>query len=484
VADIHQLFDGMIATGHSNDQSGSPARPADYSDEALANRFTARHRDDLRFVQTWGRWLVWDGKRWQRDETLIVTDHARGLVREASSEVLEGNGSQKLAAVVASAKTISAIERLARADRQHASQTGDWDKDPWLLNTPTGTIDLRTGQTRPHDRRDLITKMTTVGPGETCPKWLEFLNRIFDRDQNLIAYVQRVLGYSLTGSVQEHALFFCYGTGGNGKGVLLGTWHGILGDYSAIAPMSTFTATQNERHPTELAMLRGARLVTAQETEDGHHWAESKIKALTGGDPISARFMRQDFFTYQPSFKLIVAGNHRPSLRNVDEAIRRRFNLLPFTVTIPLAERDPNLAEKLKEEWSGILAWAIEGCLEWQRIGLVPPSAVTEATENYLTEEDAVGRFISECCERHPQALAELKDLYAAYKKFCETTGETVMSQKSFSQKLEAQNLVKGSNDSRSRRVRFQGIRLRPNDDDPEAWLSPSDAVLRESQDA
>jgi putative DNA primase/helicase len=326
--------------------------------------------------------------------------------------------------------------------------------------------------------------MTTVGPGEkTCPKWLEFLNRIFADDQNLIAYTQRVLGYSLTGSVQEHALFFCYGTGGNGKGVLLGTWHGILGDYSAIAPMSTFTATQNERHPTELAMLRGARLVTAQETEDGHHWAESRIKALTGGDPVSARFMRQDFFTYQPSFKLIVAGNHRPSLRNVDEAIRRRFNLVPFTVTIPPAERDPGLAEKLKEEWPGILAWAIEGCLEWQRIGLVPPSAVTKATEDYLTDEDAVGRFISECCERHPQALAELKDLYAAYKKFCETTGEADMSQKSFSQKLEVQNLAKG-NDSRSRRVRFQGIRLRPKHDDPEAWLSPLDAVLRGSHDA
>jgi putative DNA primase/helicase len=194
--------------------------------------------------------------------------------------------------------------------------------------------------------------------------------------------------------------------------------------------------------------------------------------------------MRQDFFTYQPSFKLIVAGNHRPSLRNVDEAIRRRFNLVPFTVTIPPAERDPGLAEKLKEEWPGILAWAIEGCLEWQRIGLVPPSAVTVATESYLTEEDAVGRFISECCERHPQAQAELKDLYAAYKKFCETTGEADMSQKSFSQKLEVQNLVKG-NDAKSRRVRFQGIRLRPNYDDPDSWLSPPDgAALRGSHDA
>jgi putative DNA primase/helicase len=309
-------------------------------------RFTARHQDDLRFVNTWGRWLVWNGTRWQSDETILVTDHVRALVREASEEVLANKGRQGLARSVASAKTISAIERLARADRQHASQTNDWDSDPWLLNTPTGTIDLRTGQTRPHDRKDLITKTTAVGPDGACPMWLAFLNRIFNRDQDLIGYIKRVLGYSLTGSVQEHSLFFCHGTGGNGKGVLLGTWHKILGEYSAIAPMSTFTATQNERHPTELAMLRGARLVTAQETEDGHHWAESKIKALTGGDPVSARFMRQDFFTYQPSFKLIVAGNHRPSLRNVDEAIRRRFNLVPFTVTIPRPQNGTLASQK------------------------------------------------------------------------------------------------------------------------------------------
>ncbi len=163
--------------------------------------------------------------------------------------------------------------------------------------------------------------------------------------------------------------------------------------------MSTFTATQNERHPTELAMLRGARLVTAQETEDGQQWAESKIKALTGGNPVSARFMRQDFFTFQPTFKIVIAGNHKPSLRNVDEAIKRRINMPPFEVTIPVHERDLQLAEKLKEEWPGILSWAIQGCLEWQRIGLAPPPAVIEATATYLAEQDAVGRFISERCE-------------------------------------------------------------------------------------
>ena len=236
--------------------------------------------------------------------------------------------------------------------------------------------------------------------------------------------------------------------------------------------MATFTASEHERHPTELAMMRGARSVVTQETEDGQRWAEAKIKAVTGGDPISARFMRGDFFTFQPSFKLIIAGNQKPSLRNVDEAIKRRFNLLPFTVTIPAEERDRELANKLKEEWPGILAWAVEGCLEWQRIGLAPPKAVTEATEKYLVEEDAVGRFIAEKCERHPQAQASLKELYAAWKEYSEASGERFLSEKVFSQKLESPALSKGQ-DSRTRRVFFRGIRLRPKDIPDIDWSTP-----------
>ena len=351
MADLHRTLDAMMQRPFSDDAipKDHPAA-ADYADENLALRFTDKHRDDLKFVNTWRKWLVWNGTRWQIDDTVEVVHHVRALVREASNEILAEGGKQGLARSVASAKTVSAIEHLARADRQHASQTGDWDKDPWLLNTPAGTINLRTGQLQPHDRSDFMTKITAVGPGGSCPRWLEFLNQIFKGDQDLIDYSKRVFGYSLTGSVQEHAMFFCYGTGGNGKGVFLGTLHGISGDYSVIAHMPTFTASHNERHPTELAMFRGARLVTAQETEDGQRWAESKIKTLTGGDPISARFMRQDFFTFEPSFKLIIAGNHKPSLRNVDEAIKRRFNLVPFEVTIQAAERDDQLAEKLKAE--------------------------------------------------------------------------------------------------------------------------------------
>jgi putative DNA primase/helicase len=201
-------------------------------------------------------------------------------------------------------------------------------------------------------------------------------------------------GYALTGVTREHALFFLYGTGANGKTTFLNTIISAAGDYHRNAPIEAFTDSNTDRHPTELAGLMGARLVTAVETEEGRRWAESKIKALTGGDKISARFMRQDFFAYTPQLKLIIAGNHRPGLRSVDEAIRRRFHLIPFSVTIPPEERDAELPTKLQAELPGVLAWMIEGCLEWQRIGLAPPASVAKATEEYLGAEGTLTAWI------------------------------------------------------------------------------------------
>jgi putative DNA primase/helicase len=261
---------------------------------------------------------------------------------------------------------------------------------------PSGIVDLPSGNLLPHDPTRYITKITAVAPGADRPLWREFLNEITGRNAELQRFLQRISGYVLTGSIREHALFFCYGTGGNGKGVFLNTLTAILADYAAVAPMETFIVTQSERHPTDLAGLRSARLVTAQETERGRRWAESKIKALTGGDPITARFMRQDFFTYLLAFKLVIAGNHKPSLSGVDAAIRRRFHLVPFTITI--VNPDKELPDKLRAEWPGILAWMIEGCLAWQREGLNPPAIVRDATETYLGEEDIIAQWVEECC--------------------------------------------------------------------------------------
>jgi putative DNA primase/helicase len=274
------------------------------------------------------------------------------------------------------------------------------------------------------------------------PAWDKFLVRIMDGHDEVIEYLRRVAGYALTGSTREHALFFCFGLGANGKSTFLNAITGAAGDYHRTAPIETFTSSNHDRHPTDLAGLRGARLVTAVDTEEGRRWAESRIKSLTGGDRIAARFMRQDFFEYTPQFKLIIAGNHRPGLRSVDEAIRRRFNLIPFTVRIPSEERDETLPEKLKAELPGILAWMIRGCADWQDMGLAPPSVVTTATAAYLESEDAVAAWLDEMAERNADGFAKTSDLFESWSKWAEKAGEYTGSQKRFSQALETRGLA------------------------------------------
>jgi len=311
-------------------------------------------------------------------------------------------------------------------------------------------------------------------PGGDCPQWKRFLFRITNQNPELESYLQRVAGYCATGSTRAQALFFGHGTGANGKGVFINTTAGVLGPYATGVPIETLMASRNssERHPTDLAGLRGARMVSTAEVEKGGRWAESKIKQLTGGDPITARFMRGNFFTFIPQFKLVIAGNHRPALRSVDEAIRRRFHLVPFTVTIPASERDPDLCEKLKSEYPGILAWIIQGCLAWQREGLNPPACVREATQEYFTEEDAQGSWISECCVLGAQYMTLSTELYLSWKTRAEARGEFIGSQKSFSQSLESREGI--SKRYTRRGAMFLGIRLRNADDSDSEDLTPS----------
>jgi len=433
---------------------GLEALPPRFSEEALALRFSRKHADSLRYVQEWRCWMVWDHSRWREDCTLAVFDRVRAKCREASAEC---GSDEKTGIRLASKVTVAAVERLIQSDRRHAAIAERWDSDPWLLNTPAGTVDLRTGMLLEHQRDQYITKLTACGPGRACPLWLRFLHRITNGDSDLQSFLQRIIGYCLTGSTREHALFFMFGTGANGKSVFLSTIAGLLGDYSKTAPVSIFTASATEQHPTDLAGLRGARFVTAIETEDGRWWAEARIKSLTGGDRITARFMRQDFFEYLPQFKLIVAGNHKPGLRNVDEAMRRRLHLIPFTVTIGNQERDPDLTSKLQAEYGGILGWAIQGCLAWQREGLNPPPVVRNATEGYLAAEDVIGRWIEERCTQGREFWTSSAALFADYQWWCEQAGERSGPQKRFSQVLENRGFVH----ERTRKARgFLGIGL------------------------
>ena len=428
-----------------------------FSDEVLAQIFIDKHSDELRFTAPWGRWLKWDGRRWAPDEKLeimsLVRAHCYEQARQAES---------KEAKNVASAGTVAAIERLARADQRIAVAVDEWDADAWLLNTPGGTVDLRTGQMRESDPEDKLTKVTGATPDWSCPTplWNQLLLRATGGDKELVAFLRRVAGYSLTGSTSEHSQFFIFGTGANGKSTFINAITACTGEYHRVAPIETFTASKNERHPTELAGLRGARLVTAVETEEGRRWDESKIKALTGGDTISARFMRQDFFQFTPQFKLIIAGNHKPGLRSVDEAIRRRINLIPFTVAIPPEERDPDFTGKLKAELPGILAWMIDGCIEWQRNGLKPPQIVTDATDAYLEAEDGVSAWIDECCQRDPNAFCSSTNLFACWNEWATKHGEYVGTTRKLSSTLES----KGFQPFRKNSARgFLGLRILPS---------------------
>jgi putative DNA primase/helicase len=407
-------FDNIIKLAELQDRGQLPPT----SEEAMALEFAARHEQELRYIAAFGRWHHFDGIRWQADDTLHVFDYARTICREVALNCDKAAGS------IANAKTVAAIERLARSDRRLAATTHQWDAQPWLLNAGDETIDLRCGDARTPQLHDYITKKAACAVAPPCtphPLWTTFLARITDYDEDLSAFLQRYVGYCLTGHTIEHKFVFAYGTGANGKGTFLNTIAGIFGDYATTADMGTFTASTTERHPTDVAKLAGARLVTAQETQKGRRWDEAKIKALTGGDTMTARFMRQDFFDFVPTFKLFIAGNHKPRLSGIDEAMRRRLLLIPFTVQIPAAERDLKLAEKLRHEWPAILRWCVEGCLQWQRTGLAPPKAVQEATENYFAEQDTLGQWLEEMTEdAGPLAFSRVRELFESWKGWCD----------------------------------------------------------------
>ena len=320
------------------------------------------------------------------------------------------------------------------------------------------TFDLRTGVGHPPDPRDYITKRTAcrcAPAGTPHPLWTAFLERITDGNTELQGFLQRYLGYCCTGFTSEHVFVFAYGTGANGKSTFINTIAQIFGDYATVADMSTFIASKVEHHPTDLAKLRGARLVVAQETQRGRRWDETKIKALTGGDKITAQFMRRDFFDFVPTFKLFIVGNHKPRLGGVNEAMRRRLLLVPFTVQIPPDERDPRLAEKLKAEWPAILRWCVDGCLEWQHTGLAPPAIVRDATESYFADQDTLRQWLDDCTEDGGQfAFSRTADLFASWRNWCETGNTRPGSERTLSEALADRGFVKTRNNSGQRGFR------------------------------
>jgi putative DNA primase/helicase len=385
-------------------------------------RLACRHGARLRHVKEWG-WLVWNNFYWEQDRgnvAMLAKETARSIFAEAAAA--EDDTIAKALANHAKA-TASRSRREAMVDAC-ASEPGipaapkDFDRDPWLLNVQNGVLNLRTGELQPHDPQALLTKMagTEYHPEATCPTWEAFLQRIFKGDKEVITFIQRAVGYSLTGNIGEQCLFFLHGTGKNGKSTFTGTLQALAGDYSS----KTLTDTLMVKYydggiNNDLARLAGARAVIAAELEEGKRLNESLVKDLTGGDTITARYLHREYFEFMPAFKLWMYGNHKPIIRGTDEGIWRRIKLIPFTVTIPEPERDPDLPEKLKAELPGILAWAVAGCKAWQREGLQTPSEVNAATIAYRAEQDTLAAFLSECCiigTGYKVTSGELFDVY------------------------------------------------------------------------
>lgn len=434
-----------------------------FSDAWHAERFIVEHGSTVRHCERLGGWLEWDGHRWAADASGAIVDRMGAVLRAAgrhAAETLDNPVEAKSTAkFCASEKARRNTLAYAAVDRRLAVDISAFDTDPWALNTPAGIVNLRTGELHAPDPSRLFTRCTAVAPTGSpergFPRWAAFLEEVTQGDADLQSYLRRLAGYALTGSTREHVLAFLWGPGGNGKGVFLNTLVRLAGSYASVAAMDTFTSSRFDRHPTELASLFGARLVTAQETQEGRSWDEAKVKSITGGDPITARYMRQDFFTFTPQFKLLFAGNHKPRIHNLDDAMRRRFHLVPFTV-IP-AVRDMDLAEKLVEEWPSILAWAIEGCLEWQRIGLAPPAVVREATEAYFIDEDPVGRWVSE--RTLPGPGVETRDVWTDWQIWCAEQNERPGTQRAFVQALITRGFEKWRHPA-TRRHGFAGVTL------------------------
>jgi putative DNA primase/helicase len=437
-------------------------------------RLVHRHGPDLLYCHPWKKWLIWDGRRWRVDDTAEVVRRAKETIRSIYAEAKEADDEKKRQDLEKHARTSESEPRIRRMIKLAESEPGipvlpnELDADRWLLNCWNGTLDLRTGELREHRRGDRITKLVPVeyDPEATAPTWDAFLQRIMDVNRDLIAFVQRVIGYSLTGDVSERVVFFLHGDGDNGKSTVLETLRSLLGDYAQKTPTETLLARRGGSIPNDVARLRGARFVSASESEEGKRLNEPLIKEMTGGDTLCARFLHAEFFEFKPQCKIWLATNHKPVVHGTDKAIWNRIKLIPFEVTIPEAEQDKHFEEKLKPELAGILAWAVRGCLEWQENGLGVPGEVKRATESYREEMDTLGNFIKERCVKGPTAVVGSKEFNESYCKWCEENGERALSQRQVGTQLGKRGFTKDRN-SKTGRIEWYGLGLLSEPSEP-----------------
>lgn len=435
------------------------------TDAGNAELFAKVNAMDVRYVWAWDTWILFDGTRWKIDNQGRVFQKGIATLRYLATQArlhLQPSDAETISEHALSSESASGIKNmlfLAKTDPSLAVIPDMLDTDQWLLNLQNGTIDLRDNGFRPHSRDDLLTKVAGVAydAEAACPLWEAFLDRIMDRNRNLIEFLQRFAGYTLSGVSNEQCLILLYGTGANGKSVFLEIIRFVLKDYASQADFSTFAASKSQGIGNDLARLVGVRFVSVVESEHGQPFAEATIKKSTGGDPIVARFLYKEIFEFYAQFKLWFASNHKPIVKGGDHGIWRRIKLVPFVVKIPEHEQDPNLIFKLKEEGPGILNWMLRGCREWQAQGLNPPPEVTQAVAEYRGEMDLLAEFLEEHCVIGIAEKVKAKNLHKAYRDFCEAEGEYPLGKKRFADML----LQRGFRKAKSGDIVWQGIGLK-----------------------
>lgn len=442
------------------------------TDIANAERLVARHGADIRYTVSAG-WMVWDGQRWREDPKEVrIQALAKETARSIYYEIKTATNRDQAFRHAKRSESRLAIEAmvfLARSEPGVLTSITDFDSDSRLLNVQNGTIELRTGELREHHRQELITKMApvTYDPNSKCGLWEAFLWRVTGQSEPLCEYLKRFVGYLLTGETNEQVLHFLYGMGANGKSVFVEIVSALLGDYAVIASPDLIMLKRHGGIPNDVACLRGARAVFMNETTQGAKFNEAKLKDLTGGDTLQARFLHREFFNFSPTHKLAIRGNHKPEILGTDDGIWRRLRLVPFTVSIPPEEQDRDLLTKLRAELPGVLKWAVDGCLDWQRTGLLPPDCILDAVKQYRAEADTLGRFIDECCDQRNLGRVSSSVFFGAYQKFCESDGERWISSKDLPGEMQRRGFIYGR--GTGGKLRYLGIELRESGDRWEA---------------
>ncbi|WP_445505740.1 phage/plasmid primase, P4 family [Niallia sp. 03091] len=419
-----------------------------------AERLVHRNGMNLRYCMEFESWMIWNGRTWKEDYKRQIERIAIKTFREMYGEAAKEEDDRRRNDLVKWAKTSERssvfLNSINRTEAMLPISQDDLNKHKYLLNCANGYIDLKTGQLHSHDRKLFMTKNTNIpyDPNAECPTWMKFLESVFtDKEevqQEVIDFLQKSIGYALTGDTSEQVVFFLWGTGRNGKSTFINTVKTLFGDYAKQTNSETFTTKYNDSGiNNDVARLVGSRFVSAVESEDGQRLSESLIKQLTGGEPVTARFLRKEFFEFLPQFKIFFTTNYKPVIKGDDEGIWRRIRLVPFNVTIPKENIDKHLPEKLQAELPGILRWAVEGCLKWQKEGLGEPSTIKDATDAYKDEMDLLSNFINDACVVHPEAKIKLNDLYKEYLAYCEENSETPLKKVKFSNRLVMRGIEK-----------------------------------------